>query len=180
MKSSERIQERYRDNMKKLPQFGDYIYSQRDPRVRELCYGERGHIAREGCGAVAIYNVMKFIGEDQDFCDVVHDMEKLKMTWLGARFGTKPFSLGRYFRLHDIPFFKMTSPVDFKAALLSHEIGIVCTWNPKLKGMHFYCVFFSPDDEEYFSANLRSEKNEFRKLKLDEISNYRFIVGYVV
>lgn len=173
------IEERYRSNLKSLPELSGYLYSQWDDRVKDLSFGKRGHIGREGCGAVAIYNVMKHIGEEQNFCDVLHDMERLNMTWFGAKFGTRPFSLGRYFSLHKIPYRKYTAPVDFKAALLSHRIGIVCTWNRRFYGMHFYCVYYSPEKNVYRTMNLDSPCSE-GTVKLGDISNLRFIAGYVV
>lgn len=180
MKKRDRIEERYRQNLRRLPQYTDYIYDQCADDVAGLAFGRRGHIGREGCGAVALHNVMKYIGKEQNFCDVLRDMEVRNMTWLGAKFGTKPLSLGRYFRRHKIPYWKYNAPVDFKAALLSHQIGILCTWNPRFKGMHFYCVYFDAEDHAYYAANFHPSGKEFRRIELSEISNLRFITGYVV
>lgn len=179
MKKREQIEARYRANLAQQPEFSDYIYSQWDDRVKELSYGKRGHIGREGCGAVAVYNAMKFIGKQQDFCGVLRDMEELNMTWLGAKFGTRPYSLSKYFRRHKIPFRKYTAPVDFKAALLSHKIGIVCTWNRRFYGMHFYCVYYSPEEKAYHTMNLDTPCSP-GTAQLGDISNLRFIIGYVV
>ena len=180
MNKRERIEERYRDNLAHLPEYREYIYDQWNSKVENLRFGERGHIGREGCGAVAVHNVIKYIGKEQNFCDVLHELEILNMTWLGARFGTKPFSVGRYFRYHKIPFEKYSAPNDFKAALLTKSIGIVCTWNRCFYGMHFYCVYYSLEENKYYTANLNTPGSDFRQLQLSEISNLRFIVGYVV
>ena len=179
MSRRDRIDERYRENLALLPDYREYIFSQWSPAVKGLRFGEHGHVGREGCGAVAVHNVMKFIGREQNFCDVLHDFEELRMPWLGARFGTKPHSLGRYFRRHKIPYWKYSSPNDFKAALLTHRIGIVCTWNKKFKGMHVYCVRYSPEDGAYYTANLGGG-SDFKEIAPGEISNLRFITGYVI
>ncbi len=179
MNKWEQIQERYRRNLEQLPQYRDYIFSQWSPAVKGLRFGTHGHVGREGCGAVAVHNVMKFIGREQNFCDVLRDFEELHMPWLGARFGTKPHSLGRYFSRHKIPYWKYSSPNDFKAALLTHRSGIVCTWNKKFRGMHFYCVRFSEEDGAYFTANLGGG-SDWRRISLDEISSLRFITGYII
>ena len=179
MKKQEQIAERYRSNLREAPEYRDYIFSQWSPQVKGLCFGAHGHVGREGCGAVAVHNVMKFIGKEQNFCDVLHDFETLRMPWLGARLGTKPHSLGRYFAHHKIPYRKYGAPSDFKAALLTHRIGVVCTWNKKFRGMHFYCVRYSYEDDAYYTANLGGGTN-WRRIALDEISNLRFITGYVV
>ena len=179
-KAKDRIEERYQENCRRLKAFDGCIFSQKDSRVKDLLFGKRGHIGAEGCGAVAIYNVMKFIEQPQDFCDILREMEKLHMPWLGAKFGTKPHSLGRYFSKHRIFYRKYNAPVDFKAALLSHRIGILCTWNRRFRGMHFYCIYFSNEENKYYSINCHSTDKDFMPITLDEISNLRFITGYVV
>ncbi len=180
MKKREQTAVRYRENLSIQPSYTDYIFNQWHPDVEKLAFGTHGHVGREGCGAVAIHNVMKFIGEGQNFCDVLREMEELNMTWLGARFGTKPLSLGRYFRRHKIPYWKYHFPAEFKAALLSHRIGIVNTWNKRLRGMHFYCVYYSREENAFYTANLRTPGTEFEPITPDEISSRRFIVGYIV
>ncbi len=181
MKQREQIEARYRENLSRLPDYRDYIFYQWNSKVADLSYGKRGHIGREGCGAVAVHNVMKFIGKEQAFCDVLRNMEELRMPWLGAKFGTKPRSLGRYFTKHKIPFWKYSSPVDFKAALLTHQIGIVCTWNKRFNGMHFYCVYYAPEENAYYTANFYSPGGtDFKQTQFSEISNLRFIVGYII
>ncbi len=180
MSKREQIEKRYRENLKRLPDCRDYIFDQRSARVERLAYGKYGHIGAEGCGAVAVHNLMKFIGKEQNFCDVLRGMEELDMTWLGAKFGTKPYSLGRWFRKHQIPFEKYSSPNDFKAALLTHRIGIVCTWNKRFYGMHFYCVYYSLEENNYYSANLCSPGTAFMPMPLSEISSLRFVTGYAI
>ena len=175
-----RIEARYKGNCSCLPKCDGFLFSQRLPMVEGLAYSEGGHIGGQGCGVVAVYNAMHFIGEHQNLCDVLRDFELLRMARLGARFGTKPHSLGRYFRKHKIPFEKYNAPVDFKAALLTNRIGIVNTWNRRMKGMHIYCVFFSAEDGRYYSINYASGTTGFRPIPLDEISNLRFVTGYVL
>lgn len=180
MKKAEQIENRYQENLCRLPEYRDYIYYQRDPAIRDLCYGRQGNVGDNGCGAVAVHNAMKFIEKEQNFCDVLHEMEELRMTWFGARFGTKPGSLGRYFTRNNIPYRKYKSPNDFKAALLTHKIGIVCTWNKRFSGMHFYCVYYSLEDNAYYTANLITPGSEFKPVDLSAISNLRFITGYMI
>ena len=180
MSKREQIEERYRRNIGRLASCTDYIYDQWSDRVKDLEFGRRGHIGREGCGAVALHNAVKYIGKEQNFCDLLRDMEELDMTWLGARFGTKPWSLSRYFGTNKIPFQKYKSPNDFKAALLTHKIGIVCTWNRRFKGMHFYGVYYSLEENKYYTANLHPTGKGFQAMELHEMSNLRFIVGYAI
>ena len=179
LKRRERLEEQYQENRNRLPAWNDYIFSQTDRRYSDLFFGKKGNIGDNGCSAVAVHNVMKFIGRPQDFCDVLHDMETLRMTWLGGRFGTKPWAIGKYFYKHKIPFWKYKSPNDFKAALLTHSVGIVCTWNERFRGMHFYCIYYSPQEKTYYTANLHSNADGFQPTPLTEISNLRFVAGYI-
>ncbi len=180
MKRNRQIEDRFRDNRDALPEYRDYIFDQRDPLIRDLSYGQRGNVGDNGCGAVAVHNAMKYIGKEQSFCEVLRDMEELRMTWLGAKFGTKPGSLGRYFNRNNIPYKKYKSTNDFKAALLTHKIGIVCTWNKRFYGMHFYCVRYAAEDNAYYTANCITQGNEFKPIDLGVISNARFITGYMI
>ena len=180
MNRYERIEVRFRDNLRRLPEYREYIFSQSAAIVRDLSYGERGHIGTEGCGPVAIHNVMKFIGKTQNFCEVSREAEELRMTWLGARFGTKPHSLGRYFTRHKISYWKYNSPAEFKAKLLTHRIGIVCTWNPGMRGIHFYCIYYSYEENKYYTLNLMPAAEDFVSLPLVTIVNRRFITGYLL
>lgn len=180
MKKRERIEERYRQNRDLLPEYYEYIFDQNTDRARSLRFGEKYSVGDNGCGAVAVHNAMKYIGKEQDFCDVLRDLEALRMTWLGGAFGTKPWSPVRYFRQKNILYRKYKSPNDFKAALLANDIGIVCTWNQRFKGMHFYCVYYSLEENKYYSANFHSDGNDFRPTTLEEINGTRFIVGYTL
>ena len=179
MKRQDRIEERYRRNIDSLPACSDYVYSQHAPACKDLLFGDKGNVGANGCAAVAVHNVMKYIGRPQNFCDVLRDMEELHMTWLGARFGTKPWALGRYFWKKNIPFSKYKSPNDFKAALLTHPAGIVCTWNKRFYGMHFFCVYFNAEEGKYYTTNF-SSGNGFRQMEIGEISNLRFVNGYII
>ncbi len=179
MTKRERTEERYRKNIEALPVCHDYIFSQNSACIRELLYGGK-HVGYNGCGAVALHNVMTFIGKPQNFSDLLRDMENLRMPWLNGAFGTKPWSLGRYFRMKDIPYRKFHSPNEFKAALLTDPIGIVCTWNERFYGLHFYCIYYSAEERAYYTANFRSSSERFRQTSLDEVNSLRFVTGYTV
>jgi len=180
MKKRERIGERYRENSAMLPVHEDYIFDQNAAEVRSLRYGEKYSVDYNGCGAIAVHNVMKHIGRTQNFIDVLRELEELHLLWLGGAFGTKPWALGRYFQSKKIPYRKYKSPNDFKAALLTHQIGVVCTWNKRFRGMHFYCVYYSLKENKYYTANLHTPSSEFVPADLQEMINYRFIIGYAV
>lgn len=181
MKKAEKAERTYQENLKRLPRYNEYVYNQLSEPVGGLRFGTRGRVDSNGCGAVALHNMMKYIGKEQNFCDVIRDEMQLGMVWMAGRFGTKPWTLGRYFMHHKIPFQKYKSPNDFKAALLTHRIGVVCTWNSHVKdGMHYYCIYYSKEENRYYAINERSSENDFAEITLEEIGNFRLINGYVI
>ena len=83
----------------------EFIYGQCNNPISQLCYGKsRKPVSKVGCGVVALYNALVFKGIDAEFSDLLRAMEKLGMPWLFGVFGTKPFSLKRYFKKNNIPF----------------------------------------------------------------------------
>ena len=180
MPKYERIETRFRENTALLGTYYDHIFDQHSKRVYALKFGDSGNIGANGCGPVAVHNAMKLIGMTVNFCDVIRDFEELKLSRIRGLFGTKPFYLGRYFRKHNIPYEKYNSPAEFKSDLIDHKAGIICTWNKRMKGMHFYCIFYDKSDEKYYTANCYSNCSGFREIKLSDISDRRFVVGYLL
>ena len=169
---------RYRNNKTLLPNFENFIFSQADSPVSDLKYGRANcGIKKNGCGAVAVYNAMKLTGQPVDFCELLRELEALKMPWLFGLFGTTPLSLGRFFRKHRAVFRKHLSLRRFQTSLRDGRCGIVCAWNKGFRGIHFYCVF-------YDGGNLKAMNFQYADHAVDfsfkELSVLRFIAGYVL
>lgn len=96
----------------------EFIYGQCNNPISQLCYGKsRKPVSKVGCGVVALYNALVFKGIDAEFSDLLRAMEKLGMPWLFGVFGTKPFSLKRYFKKNNIPYKNYISVKHFKNSL---------------------------------------------------------------
>ena len=157
-----------------------YIGSQLSPDVSHLIYGKAGQtVDKVGCGIVAVYNALLRCGKTVDFNDLLRSMEKLRMPWLFGFFGTKPHSLGRVFRKYNIPYKKYSSVRRFNQMLPKSNTGIVCTWNPGFRGIHFYCVYYSKKENCLYSLNYY---NQNTPVKVDPsiFSQMRWIVGYLL
>lgn len=157
-----------------------YIGSQLSPDVSHLTYGKAGQtVDKVGCGIVAVYNALLRCGESVDFNDLLRSMEKLRMPWLFGLFGTKPHSLGRVFRKYNIPYKKYSSVRHFSQALAKAHAGIVCSWNPGLRGIHFYCVYYSYKEKYIYSLNYYNQDIP-TVIDASAFSQKRWIVGYLV
>lgn len=156
----------------------EFIYGQCNNPISQLCYGKsRKPVSKVGCGVVALYNALVFKGIDAEFSDLLRAMEKLGMPWLFGVFGTKPFSLKRYFKKNNIPYKNYISVKHFKNSLTDGKIGIVCAWNKGFRGLHFYCI--CSENGEYRSMNFISS-DQALSFDLLQITPLRFVTGYIL
>lgn len=154
------------------------IYGQCNNPVSTLCYGrKRKPVSQVGCGVVAVYNALVFKGRDAEFTEVLKSMEEMRMPWFFGVFGTKPFSLRRFFRENNIPNMNYISSKRFIGSLTNGRIGIVCAWNRGFRGLHFYCVY--RENGEYLSLNFISS-NQPQSFDINEITPLRFVTGYIL
>ncbi len=173
------IEEHFRSNSAALQGFGDYIYSQAAGKVGELLYGSAGkRVAQVGCGAVALYNALKFIGRDMPLPEIIRELERLRAVRLGGRFGTRALTMRRFFRLHGVEYKLYLSPNRFKEALPRCRIAIVCSFNDRiLDGMHFFCVYYRGSDDTYRAINYKYSTGE-TVFPIEKIRRERFAAAY--
>ena len=165
-------------NRERLGRFSGQIYSQCAPPVNRLKYGRFGNIDYSGCGAAAIYNALRLAGQPRDLCEVIAACERLKLPRAGALLGTKPFAVGRAFRYYNIPYKKYTNADDFIRQLEHSTVGVICTWNKRMWGTHFYCLYRR--GKRYYALNYSCRASRPEPFTVDKISPFRFIVGYVL
>lgn len=170
--------ERYHHNKTILPRFEGILCGQNDPNVATLLYGALNQpVEKVGCAAVAVYNAMRLVGRQTDFCGILAQFESLRMPWLFGLFGTKPLSLRRFFRRNLIPVRNYYSLKKYQNALTDGCVGIICAWNKGFRGIHFYCVFRK-------DGKLRSLNHYYSSHALDfsfsELSKPRFITGTIL
>ncbi len=156
----------------------NYLFRQDDPAVAALRYGRAGKtVDRVGCGLVAIYNLMKRLGCPQELSAVIQEAQRLHMPWLFGLFGTKPRSLGRYFRKMGVPFTRTDSCAAFREQLGGAAAAIVCTWNDKrTDGIHFYTIF--NENGRLTSLNLCCADAPL-PFSASSLRGDRFITGYL-
>lgn len=156
----------------------EYVTGQNDSRIGGLPYGRaKRKIAAVGCGLVAIYNVMRRLHCPQTLEEIICDAQKLKMPWLFGVFGTKPKSLGRYFRLKKIPFEQTSDSAAFLKMLPTADAAIICTWNNKrTDGIHFFTVF---NDSGKFTALNQYNADTPTVFSFETVRRNRFITGYL-
>ena len=159
--------------------FPTYLTRQNDLRIASLRYGRaRRKICNVGCGLVALYNCMKRLRKPQGFAQIIADAQRLRMPWLFGFFGTKPRSLGRYFKLHGFPYIQTDSPQMFCKELPNVNAAIICTWcDKRTHGIHFFTVIQSGGK---LVALNRYNADEPTRFSPNEVRPDRFICGYLL
>ena len=74
----------------------EYIKRQQDEKIGNMRWGRFSTIGKNGCGAVAAYNTAVALGKDPDFLQLIREMEKKHMPFLGGIWGTCIFDLKFY------------------------------------------------------------------------------------
>lgn len=174
----ERQTKHYYSNKEIYKPLPSYLFRQTHPAVASLRYGRcRTAFGKTGCGAAAIYNVMKRQGKPQALPDILRDAERLRMPWLFGLFGTKPKSLGRYLDEKGVPYWLTTDADVLRAMLKNADAVIICTWNkPRTGGIHFYTVF---NDNGRLTALNRFSDDSATAFAAQDIDRKRLIAGYV-
>jgi hypothetical protein len=70
-----------------------YIDDQDDPNVSYLSFGPKGTIEYNGCGMIALYNVLQHSGERMGFQDFLHSMKDEPYYLWGGKLGMDPIYL---------------------------------------------------------------------------------------
>ena len=161
------------------PSRNDYLFRQDDPAVASLTYGRLGKtVDHVGCGLVSIYNVMRALGREQDFADILSDAMRLHMPWLFGVFGTKPRSLTRYFGKQGVPVERTDDCEYWRNALPACRAAIICTWNDKRRhGIHFYAVV--NDNGRLSALNRYCDWDTATPFSPADVRADRFITGYL-
>ena len=170
---------RYNSNKAQYIPTNKYIFLQSDPSVASLKYGKPGiKIKTNGCGMVAVYNVMRSLGNPVELPDIIREAEALRMPWLFGFFGTKPRSLGRYFSKKEISFKRTDDCAEFKESLEKCRAAIICTWCSKRRdGIHFFAII--NDSGKLKALNRWSDVDHATDITPDDIRADRFITGYL-
>ena len=142
-----KLAERDSYNRKILKDYRGYIFRQDDERVRDLKYGNFLKVGQNGCGAVAVYNVMLAIGKRVDLCDVLLEFELNHMGRLDGLLGTSPRRITRYFDAHGVDYTVINSFKEYKSRMNEFDISIIFMGERKSLVQHYYCIIKRGDDD---------------------------------
>lgn len=109
------------------------INGQKLGAVAEMRYG-LCFMSRNGCGVIAVYNALAYIGKNQPLCEVARYMERYKM--LFGIFGCNPYRLGDALGHYGAAFERFGDSDSSAAFIVSYWTGI-----PFLSPAHtVFCV----------------------------------------
>lgn len=100
---------------------GSFINGQKLGAVAEMRYG-LCPMSVNGCGVIAVYNALAYIGKNQPLCEVAHYMERYKL--LFGIFGCNPYRLGKALSHYGAAFERFGDTDNSKAFIVS-------CWNGK-------------------------------------------------
>lgn len=117
------------------------VNGQRLPPVGELRYG-LGHVARSGCGLIAVYNALTLLGDPRPLSEVIYWGDRRARVALGL-FGTRPGRGGALFRRLGWAVTKTGGREDLDRAVREGEVCLFTYWNHRRRphrGIHTVCL----------------------------------------
>jgi len=160
-------QNNYKHNTKEWDKlvYTDIIYYQSDyPNIK---FG-LGNIADNGCGAIAVYNILHLEGKYKPFPEIIKYFDNGDENIFGL-LGTNPFGIVRYMKNEGYKVNIYLKPSDFKTAAINSKYSILMYMN--LEYGHFQLLY--DYDGTYFKEsplykidldNLLESKKDFLKL----------------
>jgi hypothetical protein len=167
-----KLTERDYFNRKTLKDYRGYIFRQDDERVRDLKYGGFLNVGQNGCGAVAVYNVMLAIGKRVDLCDVLLEFELNHIGRADGLLGTSPRRITSYFDAHGVDYTVINSFEEYKSRMNEFRISIIFMWESKSLVQHYFCII-KRGENDFVTIN-QHYLDTFGKLD----RNFRFIKAY--
>ena len=154
-----------------------YLNGQDVGNMKTMRYGFRT-VGDVGCGALALYNAMRYKGLEPDFAKILRYLEFAAAPF-GAVFGTFPYSMGYCLRHYGV---KNRMTWSFKK-LSEADACVIAYWTkrPIFSGGHF--VFsVKQEDGTYLVYNRWSNVSEPRVCKTlrEVVKKHCLIVGYVL
>ena len=132
----------------------DYLNGQSMGVLKDMKYGATT-LDDAGCGPIAVYNAMRYLGKPMPLQDVMRELETYAAP-IGARFGTSFMLMMIFFWRHHVRFriFRRIKKID------KSNSGIIMFWTkrPVFSGGHF--VFYRRDEEGKISVYNRYSNRE--------------------
>ena len=146
----------YYFNKKNSPLFFGYIFGQYDKRIKNVRMGTSNVLLRNnGCGLVAIYNVLIMLGKRQYLHQIILEAELNGMLSWGGTFGTSSSGIEKFFKSHGFKFKKVETYKKLKKERSKTSIIILYMRNEGSLSRHYYCVYRTSSG--YYSLNRYNE-----------------------
>ena len=165
---------RDKKNRNILRGFNNYIYGQDTYPVSGLSFGGGYYkVYSNGCGLVAVYNVMKYIGKFKYFQNVILEAEMNDMLWQGGMFGVKDEKIRSYFNAHKVKFTKYETLTKLKKNIDKYRITIVYVRNNYTLSRHYYCIVKKKNG--YKTLNFHNNNKGYKDFNFNKIDDRHFI-----
>lgn len=126
---------------KKIPQGNGYINGQAKCSVSDMKYG-LFTMAYNGCGVIALYNLMFFKGKKMSVADIAREIYPYSSILFGI-FGNRMLRICRFFDSHRIKYKNVGKSADTISSFPKYDCCILGLWNGyrnPFKGKHFVFV----------------------------------------
>ena len=131
--------------------YTDIIYNQ--GQYSNFKYG-LGDVARNGCGAIAVYNILILEDNYKPFPQIIKYFDRGNQNFFGI-LGTSPFGIMNYMKKEGYKVNIYLKSGDFKNAAIISKYSILMYFN--LEYGHFELLYNY--DNDYFSINPRQKVN---------------------
>ena len=158
------VKSRYNYNLYKLRRnikYYRFIYGQEEKYIKDLKLGY-GNVGDNGCGAVALYNVMMTKSGRPNLASIIATLEINKALRLGGYLGVRLDGIEKYLLTFHISYRKFKSAEDFEWYSHIYTISIVYSKNKDDISEHYYCIYRVGG--RYYTINLYSNDNTARPL----------------
>ena len=177
MEQYDYFKKRYRYNKKKLGHYYGYVFGQGYNPVCKLLYGGAGNnLGYNGCGVIAIYNALIYLGKRQDLTQVLLEAEMNGLPWRAGNWGTRWEGVQSYFKNHHISCTKYETLDKLRKNIHKYKITILYVRNEWKLSRHYYCIF--RNGKKYYSINEYNENTNFSEYSWKRIDKWHFIRAF--
>lgn len=205
--SPQLAEEHYAGNRQKEEALGEgYILSQYAKALSDFQFG-RVSVSYAGCGAVAIYNALRFLHMPVPFSQVIRELERSGLLSLRGKMGTDPCRLlrileeltpdaapGSWRRFRDPQQLEMwkdsagqeaengeKAEKEKRTEKEKKTAAILAIWNDRKhpgKGMHFYMLYAAEGGWKAMNRQDGAKPEKVYATAADSVGKGRLILGY--
>ena len=170
------VKSRYNYNLnilRKNRNYHGFIYNQNERFIKNLKIGY-GNVGNNGCGAVALYNVMMTKSGRPNLANIIATLEINKALRLGGHFGVSLSGIENYLKTFNISYKKYNSVEDFEWYAHRYTISIVYSKNHDfiISSEHYYCIYRVGG--RYYTINQYS--NVYKEIKISDFSTIKNVI----